>query len=422
MKVFNIIRINKKESFPPYQLIKLFLWQMNHFFNINDVSGFLENLTEIEKIKSISNISKENDKKTNAEEPKRYVTVNDLMYSFFEQSRRDRNLLSDELDFIYCCLSIMLGFSLKSKMMVRKKLDLLANILKKKEEKTDPNNAKMNEVISHMRDKLKYFEALSIILFKPESNEDTFPFNESENLSQSQLNLLALHNIQKGNLNKSQLLFKRALLRAKLQNRSMSRREYVDDIYNTNTETKISHQMLLGEGSQKDDPFTRKTHQSEEYLLFNSALLLIKRGKFSEAVEVFQNIKNCFQQNPQFWYRYGQASKGIFLKDVEQISKLYDYYFQHKKKKFYAHDRKNEKPKMNGSENDLDEFISFYSQLIDTHKKNIKSEFKKQTNAYLKDILNRRKLVTMFKAKNLLSLTNRLYLQTSKYVVMWLDD
>lgn len=385
---------------------------MNHYFNLNNLSGFLENLSEIEKIKNISNISKENQKKLKSDGAQRFVTVQDFQFSFFEQSHQDRHLVSEELDFIYCCLSIMLGFTLKSKIMVKKKLELLENILKKKQEKMDPSNKKLRQVISHIEEKLIYFQTLYHLLFEEDAE---FPLSEDDNLSPSQLNLLALHNVQKGNLSKSQLLFKRALLRARLQNRSMSSREYVDDIYNTNTETKISHQVPLTDSLQKGtDPLSRQTHQGEEYLLFNSALLLIKRNRFAEAVEIFQSIKNSFQNNPQFWYRYGQASKGIFLQDVQQISKLYDYYFQNKKKKFYAYEKKNDKSKGSGADSDLDDFIGFYTQLIDSQKKNNKSEFKKQSNAGLKEILDRRRLITMFKAKNLLSLTNRLYLQTSK--------
>ena len=381
---------------------------------MNDVSGFLENLSEIEKIRSIRNILKENDKKSNEQQRKRFVTVQDFFYSFFEQSRQDRNLLSDELDFVYCCLSVMLGFALKSEAVVSKKLDLLSNILKKKEEKLEPSNEKMKEVIDHMKKKFEYFCNLQKVLFDSKSLAEDLADSEEKTLSASLLNLLAVQNLQKGHLSKSQLLFKRALLRAKLENRNMSARDYVDDIYNTNTETKIGHQKLTGEGPLGNDPFSRPTHQSEEFLLYNSALLLIKRKKFLEAVEIFQSIQNNFRNSVDFWYRYGQAAKGIFLEDVEHVSKLYDYYFHHKKRKFYSHDRKTEKTKANGPDADLEDFVSFFVGMVDVHKKSSKSDFKKLSNSNLKEILNRKKLVTMFKAKNLLTLTNKLYSQNSK--------
>lgn len=302
---------------------------MNRYFNLNNVSGFLENLSEIDKLRQLSNISKENDKKSEKGK-KRFLTIEDFYFSFFEQSRQDRNLLSDELDLVYCSLSLMLGFSLKSKIMVAKKLEIFKNILKMKEEKHDPEDQKMGQVLQHMREKLKFFESLEAILFN--STTPKISENPEEPVSSSHLNLLAVHNMQKGDLNKAQLLFKRSLLLAKLENRSMNQREYVDDIYNTNTDTKINHQKM-GE-SVRPDPFVRKAHQSEEYLLFNSALLLLKRGKFLETVEIFQRVKNSFRANAQFWYRYGQASKGIFLQDVGHVSRLYEYYFHNKKKNF----------------------------------------------------------------------------------------
>lgn len=402
------------EGFPPYQLIKLFLWQMNRFFNLNDISGFLENLSEFNKIKEMSLIAKENDKKSDQNELKRYLTVQDFQTSFFEQSRQDRNLASDELDLVYCCLSIMLGFTLKSHSIVQKKLNLLSTILKKHEERLSKSSPKMQTIVAHMKKKLQFFQMLEHIMFAKDA-----PFPKSLDLNRndlcpSELNLLALHNMQKGDLSKSQLLFKRALLRAKLQNKNMTSREYVDDIYNTNTETKISPQLLSPEVTQKVDPFERQVHQSEEYLLYNSALLLIKRKKFLGAVEIFQNLKRSFSGNAQFWYRYGQASKSVFLEDVGHVSRLYDYYFHYKKKKFYAHDRKYEKSKNFAPENYFDDFVNFYTNLIDGHRKNSKSDLRKHSNANLKDILVRKKFITMFKAKNLLTLTNRLYAQHSK--------
>jgi hypothetical protein len=386
---------------------------MNHYFNLNDISGFLENLTQIEKIKSMSNTSKENDKKKDETQHKRYLTIQDLYTSFFEQSRNDRNLLSDELDFIYCCLSIMLGFSLKSKPIVEKKIDTLSNILKMKEEKNTTSDEKKKEIIDHMKQKLNFFKLLANIVFNSKEFILEKPLDEEKNLTSDELNLLALKNMQNGDLNKSQLLFKRALLRAKLQNKNMTTKEYIDDIYNTNTDTKIYHQKMASE-SNNNDFFQRKTHNNEEYLLYNSALLLIKRQKYLEAVEIFQNVKKSFHSNPQFWYRYGQASKGIFLQDVGHVSRLYDYYFHHKKKKFYSYDRKFDKGRNLNQDNYFDDFINFYTNLTESYKKNSKLDIRKLNNNNLKEILVRKKLVTMFKAKDLLSLTNKLYSQNSK--------
>lgn len=387
---------------------------MNRFFNLGDVSGFLENLAEINRLKVMGQVIKENDRKGEEPQRRRFLTVPDFRYSFFEQSRQDRHLSADELDFVYCCLSIMLGFTLRSKPMVQKKLEVLANILRKREERLPRGPPEMTRVVSHMQRKLRFFQSLAHLTFGSE-----FPFletdqDEPEELSPGELNLLAMRNMQRGHFSKSQLLFKRALLRAKLQNQNMSAREYVDDIYNTGTETKISHPKLSGDSSQAD-PFARKSHHSEEYLLYNAALLLIKRGKFLEAVETFQSLKPGFGSHAAFWYRYGQASKGVFLQDVGHVSRLYDYYFHHKKKKFFAHDRRFEKNKHYAPEDSFEDFINFYSHLIDSHKKLVKTDLRKQSNANLKDILARRKFVTMFKAKNLLSLTNRLYAQHSRW-------
>lgn len=406
------------EGFPPYQLVKLFLWQMNRFFNLNDISGFLENLSQFNRIKKMSLVAKENDKKSSQLKPKRFLTVQDLQASFFEQSRQDRNMASDELDLVYCCLSIMLGFALKNRTIVQKKLSLLSTILGKHDERLSKSSPKLQKVVSHMKQKLEYFKALEHVMFGDESPFPEKADPERGDMCPSELNLVALHNMQKGNLSKSQLLFKRALLRAKLQNRNMTAREYVDDIYNTNTETKINPQKLSPELARKLDPFNRSVHQSEEYLLYNSALLLIKRGKSLGAVEIFQNLKLSFSDNAQFWYRYGQASKSVFLQDVEHVSRLYDYYFHHKKKKFYAHDRRYEKSKNFAPENYFDDFVNFYTNLVDGHRKNSKSDLRKHSNANLKDILVRRKFVSMFKAKNLLTLTNRLYAQHSKCVLV----
>lgn len=234
------------------------------------------------------------------------------------------------------------------------------------------------------------------------------------------LNILALKNLKNNELSKAQLLFKRAILRAKVSNQEMTSKDYIDDIYNTNTETRLpSHKVNtldrneeeneMGTFVEKRESVEKPPPHNEQYLLFNSALLLFKRGRNLEALKVFSTIKGGFAGNFKFWYRFGQAAKGVFLDDLSHVSKLYDYYFNSRKKKFFT--EKSHGLAGKGSfvkDDDLDDFVSFFGNLVDPTK-NAAETGKKSSGDSLRHIIIKKKLVAMFKAKDLLGLTHQLY-------------
>ena len=388
---------------------------MNYFFNSKNQSRFLANLGEIEKLAILGRAVKAQNGNHKSSADVSYFTIPNYNFFFFDQGQSYRSLCSPEIELVYLCLSTMLGFTLNDGNLVKKRLEQFKLRLRKINEKYS-KDVSIQEVVTQMQSNYDYFKSLSILLF--ESNEmSKQEFLREFKLSPEQLNILALQNTKQGSDSKAQLLLKRALLRAKLINQNINYKEYVDDIYKTNTETKMTNHKSSNideKGSESETPIIKRAaHHNEEYLLFNSGLLLLKRKKHLEAVEVFHKLRESFKADYKYWYRFGQASKGVFMEDLAHVSTLYDYYFHNRKKKFYSETgATNSKSKKGVSENSIDDFISFFGNLVDNRKS--KTESKRQGNSSLRDILIKKKLMTIFKAKNLLSLTNKLYSYNSQ--------
>lgn len=205
----------------------------------------------------------------------------------------------------------------------------------------------------------------------------------------------------------------------------MTTHEYLDDIYNTNTDTRLPHHKLKNLNRNEEEPemgtfverretIERPPPHQKHYLLFNSGLLLLKRKRHLESLRVLASVKDSFARNFKFWYRYGQAAKGVFLDDLSHVSKLYDYYFNSRKKKFYT--EKGSGLSGKGAfvrDDDLDDFVSFFGNLVDPMRA-VSDGGKKGGFSGLRDIIIKKKLVRMFKAKDLLGLTNKLYANSHK--------
>ena len=358
---------------------------------------------------------KEQTKKEKSLAPNCFVTINNFNSFFFDQGKSDRNLSAEELELLFFCLSTMLGFILKDKQMTEKRIDKFKYILKKTSESAQSGSDDLKKMIKQMNHRLKFFMILKEIIFEDLSVEKK-EWKGEEQLRPELLNLLALQNIQKGDLNNAQLILKRAILKTKLCNRTITADEYFNEIYNRNPKANNDKSKSKAqEKKSKRDQTIDSTFHNKESLIYNSGLLLLKRKKYLKAIDIFNKLKPTFQNNFRFWYRLGQASKGVFIEDIGHVSKLYDYYFFNRKKKFYSEDGKAKTEKVsegNGIENNITDFIDFFSNL--SENQNLKTEGKKNPQISLRNIIIKKKLVSIFKAKDLLSLTNKLYSKSLK--------
>ena len=182
-------------DFPPFQLLKLFISQINDFFNKQNFSAFLSNLKEIEQLRSLGDQIRQQLKnsqgpgKTQTQTSASFLTIPDYSLKFFDIEQRQMCL--EEVDFVYLCLNTMLAFSLRDGAISRKKIEFLGRFVKKIEEKAaSEEETEGNEVTGFQRNfaklavqarqKLEFFKGLQDLWFSAEGKFRKSYFNVNE--------------------------------------------------------------------------------------------------------------------------------------------------------------------------------------------------------------------------------------------------
>ena len=362
---------------------------MTYNFNSKDISSFLLGLNDIQILSKMADSLKNSNNKN---ENVRYLSISQLSTTYLGNEHKEYSYCQNELKFICLILMLMLGFLLKDSEIINKRIEQFRIQLKNKNVNSDSEEGK--KVLNKMNSIYKYFESLNSLYF---GNKNSLKENDAE-INPEKLNVLSLEEIKAGNLSKGQILLKRALLRANVNNKKINLKNYFDEIYNVNTETAQKNNNINAEWKQS-------SFHDEDYLLYNSAMVLIKRRKFLEASEILSKLEYKYKHNFNFWYRFGQVSKEIFLEDVFHVSSRFDSFFHARQKQFFAGEilKKSKKQGKDKVEETVEDFMNYIKEM------NNKNKIKNQTNNQLHNIINRRQMIKIIKAKNLIGLTKKLY-------------
>lgn len=350
-------KFNKMPSFP---FLKLWLSQMNFYFNNQKKIDFFKNIANFHKIQLIIKNFGKQDKKNN--KPYHNYFFISLIYGsfFYNLSHMEQNNFSkDEFEIIFLILNIMKEGLFKDKTSFENKLKRLKQKIKDFKETSNlidynknsirnsistdllpllPKKEKgydktiFNKLIKHLEILTLFFEIYHNIFFLKDHKKalqlifDNRLFDKKKNkfknmYSLSFFNLIGIINFREENYIMANNCFSKGIcdlekpeIKQKIKNEEKKR--------NNILEIKKSNNLF----------------QSVN-LFYNTAMCHYKLGDYDKCVKILNSLQNNFKKNHIFWYRLGICNYKLFKLEITKLSEnLYAKHksFIHEDKKKYS--------------------------------------------------------------------------------------
>ena len=336
---------NKFKQICCFPFMRLFLSQINHFFNYDSKRDFLRNLYNIKKLQqAIKAYGKEEQKskKTNSN----LIYVSPIYGSFFYNisEHEQNNFNRVELEIVMLVLNIQKAIMLKdlfnfdgnlsklkekarelekSHIVDMGKVHIRTIIEQKKkpfinEKETTKGYEKelFEKLVAHIRNMISFFDIYKAIFYDNDLKtamtlivtSEMFNKNGFKTLySLSIENLIALINFKTGNSHQANLCYLKSLDRMKI---------------------------VGAKESKKEESFlqlSRANNQIQQNAIhYNLALSYISCKKYQEAANLLSSLLMHFKNSYSYWYHLGTCYYHLFLGKIRTLAKESDNEFKKK--------------------------------------------------------------------------------------------
>lgn len=335
---------SKFTKMPSFPFLKLWLSQMNFFFNSQKKIKFFKNIKNFHKIHLIiKNFNKEQKNPNNPFHNYFYISL--IYGSFFYNlsHMRQNNFSKDEFEILFLILNLMKDALFKDRSSFENKLKRLRLKVKDFKETSNlidfeknsirncvgpellpllPKKEKgyekrvFNKLVRHLEVLCVFFEVFQLVFFMKDCKKalslifDSRLFDRNsksfkEMYCLSFYNFVGVINFREGNLIMANNCFSKGIS-------SLEAKEDKKDEQNGNIlDIKKSNNAIQAVN-----------------LHYNAAMCHYKIGDFEKSVKILNSLQNHFKKSHIFWYRLGICNYKLFKQEISKLSE--NLYAKHK--------------------------------------------------------------------------------------------